>query len=50
MLRQNIPPYIWASIALLLLTVLPTTSPLAYQFMGKVVSVLDGDTIEVLHN
>jgi len=48
--RQKNPQCILAVIPLLLLALFPTTSALAYQFAGPVVSVLDGDTIEVLHN
>ncbi len=37
-------------VILLCLVVLFTTLPDAFSFTGKVVSVLDGDTIEVLHD
>ena len=37
---------LWA----VLLTLLLASSALAGEFSGQVVSILDGDTIEVLHN
>ena len=45
------PPFSWINVArCLFLALLCGTPSFAGDFTGQVVSVLDGDTIEVLHN